>query len=1380
MSSINANATVTLTVNGKQAQDMLDNLKKKSVELEKAIDNAAKAGDKTKLTRLQRELRQISRQIAQIESATVGVEKVLHNLDKATPKELNRALSQLKKQLNSMERGTEAWNRQCESIKRVKAEIDRVNAEMRVGESRWESFNRKLNDWQMSIMGAAAAVTGLVMAGRSAVKTYAEIDAEMANVRKFTGMDAEQVRTLNEEFKKMNTRTSREELNKLAEEAGKLGKQSQEDVLGFVRAADKINVALDELGDGATLTLSKLTNIFGDEKRLGTEKALLAVGSVINELSQNCTASAPYLANFAQRMAGVGAQARMTIPEIMGLAAVLDSQGQKVEMSSTAVSKVIMDMFKQQDQIVKATGLNAQKFKETVTRNTNEGLLMLLEQLHSLGNIDVLAPVFKDMGENGARAAQVIAALAGNIDMIRWEQQEANKAFNEATSVTKEFDVQNNTVQAGLDKARKRVYELAAELGQKLHPVMRHVISSTTLLLRFLSMMVDFFIKNKAEIVTVTAVFAAYAVAVNMATIRTKLHTAAVMIQNAAIKTMNVLIPIANVMLNGMKLAYERLVWQTRGANTAQQAYNKSLIALRNNAAAAKTAYALLAVAVAAVAIAVVKYIKSRQTEAQVERTMNNIRKEAAQRASEQISKVRQLEAAARDETLSLDERYKAVNKLNGIIPSYNASLDRTTGKYRANKKALDSYINSLIQMYEVMGAKEKLQDIGRQRVELELEKKDLEEQRTETLKQNTPKFNHPQTSSGAMAPASYYQQMGTSGAIAGLDQRIGSVNRKLTVLEATEKRINKLYGEKINKSVVKDLQEEEIEEPHGTPAATGTTTSTHGGSDKKNEDKFKTEKQWKEKEEALNRIAYATGKKNYEDYTNRMLEIEQQYHEKILARTDLTEQERLNAEVGANEAIKKLEEQQRTTNAQAEENFYNDLVATQRQRYIDGETDQEVYHETLELLELQHLKRRLSIFKEGTKEFSQAQQAYQEKVIADQEHRRKEAEEKEKRMYERLQKLKDDYFGPNREERYIQYNADLLGLKEVYDLEVMAAGDNAKEKLRIEEAYQKAKQAIRQKYGIDELEENRNFLEEWNEEVMEWMQSDLGKAVTGSLDVITSSMSALFSQMSQMIQAETDIQTAAIEKRYKSEISNAEGNNYIVKKLEKQKEAEIAKVKREANKKMFAMQVIQAVAQTATSALNAYSSAAAIPLIGWTLAPVAAAMAVAAGMLQVAAIKKQQQASEAQGYAEGGFTPEGGKYEVAGVVHKGEWVASQRLLQSPVARPMIEALDYAQRTNTIGSLRSEDVSRSISPNYAQSQAQSPTVIVQSSPDAQAEIAAAGIAMREYAAVIRQLKERLDEPFVTVNTVSGDNGIKQAQDEYDKLMRNKTPKSRRK
>ena len=258
--------------------------------------------------------------------------------------------------------------------------------------------------------------------------------------------------------------------------------------------------------------------------------------------------------------------------------------------------------------------------------------------------------------------------------------------------------------------------------------------------------------------------------------------------------------------------------------------------------------------------------------------------------------------------------------------------------------------------------------------------------------------------------------------------------------------------------------------------------------------------------------------------------------------------------------------------------------------------------------------------------------------------------------------------------------------------------------------------------------------------------------------------MSSIFSQLSTLVQSEMEIETAAIEKRYEREVSMAEGNKYKTKQLEKQKE--VAKVKDEANRKLFAMQVIQAVAQTATAALNAYSSAAAIPVVGYIIAPIAAAMAVAAGMMQVAAIKKQQQASLAQGYAEGGFTPKGRVDEVAGVVHAGEWVASQKLLASPVARPLIEALDYAQRTNTIGSLRQSDVSRTITAPAVLAQSSTPTVIIQ-----------ANKALRE---TLAQLNQRLNEPFVTINTVTGDMGIKQAQDDYQRLMNNKSPKNMRK
>ena len=163
--------------------------------------------------------------------------------------------------------------------------------------------------------------------------------------------------------------------------------------------------------------------------------------------------------------------------------------------------------------------------------------------------------------------------------------------------------------------------------------------------------------------------------------------------------------------------------------------------------------------------------------------------------------------------------------------------------------------------------------------------------------------------------------------------------------------------------------------------------------------------------------------------------------------------------------------------------------------------------------------------------------------------------------------------------------------------------------------------------------------------------------------------------------------------------------------------------------------------------------------------------MAVAAGAMQVAAIKKQQQASQAQGYGEGGFTRKGRADEVAGVVHAGEWVASQKLVASPVARPLIEAvcINWAAAWHKASELTSalalHQFSRSITAPMALTQSQ-PQVIVQESKD-----------LRE---TIARLNERLDEPFVTVNTVTGDKGIKQAQDEYQRLMNNKSPKSKRK
>ena len=1435
MSDINANATVTLTVNGKQAQNMLEQLKKQASDLEERITKAAAAGDKVQLKKLQRELRQTHRQIGQIESATQGVENVMKRLDKASPKELNRTLKELKKSLNGIERGTDEWNKQCESIKRVKAEIANVNEELRETEKEnvglVDRINGFVDKWGNIIAGVAAVGTGLVLAGRKAVNAFAEMDAEMANVRKFTGLADDEVKELNEDFKKMDTRTSREDLNKLAEEAGRLGKSSKEDVLGFVKAADQINVALDELGEGATLTLSKLTNIFGDEARLGTERSLLAVGSVINDLSQNCTASAGYLAEFGKRMAGVGAQAGMTISQIMAFAAVLDSQGQACEMSATALSQLIMNLFKEPSKIAKATGMDLDELNKALKRSTNEGLLMLLQQLKKLGNMDVLAPVFKNMGENGARASQVLATLAGNVEMVKWQQEQATQSFEDATSVTNEFNVQNSTVEAELDKARKRVTELAIELGEKLMPVMKHVISTTTLTLKAMSTTIDFLGRNKEAIIVLTSMVVAYTVAVKANAIALKTQAA----WHAVCKgTALAYHAVVNTLQAG-HIAFNLVLAKLQG-NWARQ--SSLMVDLKRKGLSLASGWGILLAAAVALGYGIYKTLSKMNEMSASEKALAEVRQKGQEGIVEEKNKIEALIKVAKDEKLSLDDRQKAVNALNKIIPNYNAQLDATTGKYMENKKALDDYLNSLAKKYELEGAKDMLKEIGKEKAKLAMELKEADDA-IEKDKQINASSNFVGGREGRA------MDTGAATYTAHLKNNKASIQKKIDEQNQKEHAIFDVYGN--------DLGKQAAEETNKKPVITN--NGGGGGSvpvvddDKKNKksDKFKAEQDWQKEQNALNKKAYMEGEKDYEAYVERMEEIEQEYYSRVLKNKKTTKEEKAEAEASLaeakkkqtdrknspddwkateeaknriayakgekdyeqytarmdainveywkkkmersdvsakdllesqaqyQEAVKKQEENAISASREREDKAYNAQLAELKQRYIDGLSDTKTYEDAVELAELEHLRKVVQLYKEGTKERLAAEKEYQNKVFANQ-------QKIIQRQQQVKQQLKEEYFGMNADERLTKYDSDMAALEQVYHAEVKAAGDNAAEKLRIEEAFEKAKLALRKKYAIDSIGVTKNGMEKANEKLANWLESDAGQAVTQSFSTVMSGMGEIFSGVSSLVQAELEKETAAINARYSAEISAAEGNNYKVAKLEKEKQAALAKAKNEANKKLFAMQVIQAVAQTAQNAISAYGSAAAIPVVGYIMAPIAAAMAIAAGMIQIAAIKKQQQASEAQGYAQGGFTPQGRVNEEVGVVHAGEWVASQKLLASPVARPLINALDYAQRTNTIGSLRADDVSRTIVGTSAVASPSPQPVIIQAPTDnvASAALAQSAAVLSKYEETMNRLSQRLNEPFVTVNTVTGDTGIKQAQEEYDTLIRNKSPKSRRK
>lgn len=1360
MSGIKDTATVTLNVNGAQAKQMMSDLEAKIKQTEARISSLkANMADPKDVEKARKQLKTYQKQLEEMKSATEGVNKALGNLDTATPRELEKALRTLNKQLKDMTPGSEVWESHVEKIKELKARLAEVRDELKVQESWWDKLKNWVNDSGATILALGLGFDEVVGTLRDYVDAYASMEQEMANVRKFTGMTEEQVASLNEQFKTIDTRSSREQLNMLAQEAGRLGKTSEEDVLGFVRAADKINVALDDLGSGATLTLSKLTGIFGDEERYGTEQALLKVGSVINELSQNCSASAPYLSNFAERMGGVGAQAGMTIQQIMGFGAVLDSNAQKVEASATALSQIIVRLYQDPAKYARVAGLEVESFSRLMREDANSAILLFLETLQKAGGMDVLSPMFKDMGENGSRAIAALSTLATHIDQVKAQQEAANKAFAEGTSIDKEFAVQNDTVQAALDKCKNRANELKVELGERLYPLMKHFLTTGSAIMRVLLVLVRFIAENKGAIIALSAAIAAYIVVVNLAIIKQKLWTALCIAGKAAMFLWSAAVKLgaAAVALFSGNVRKAHLIW------------NAFALSLKANPLGL-----LIAAITAAVGLLVAFAAKSAKATTEAERLARaqkkiaDAEKEAEANCAVELKTLEALYKATQDQSLAMGQRLNAVAKLQEQYPEYFKNLSKEAILAGNAADAYERLRKSIIRSAQAAARKDLLAETEGEILKVE---RDRDRKVSAALDDVTiPERERMYYPLGDAGKEMYINSPDHPEFIITrryIEQVRSDANDKLAQL--------KKERELLGTSVANDVVEETSNNPSTPPTPTYTPSPSSTSTDAK-EDRFAEETAWRDRQEAEARIAYATGETTFAEHTARMATIAADYYQMLLDREDLSSDERLKVQADYWEAVNKETVAGNKLLLDEEDRNYQDLLDRLRDNHAERlnqeglnaeqrKHEAEYYADVLELAELNHLQNIRDLYEEGSDQWLAADRTFQEKQLAARERHLKRMEDLE-RTYS---SMKAKYFGDNPAEREAKYNKDFAALQVVYARELAAAGDNAAERLRIEEAFLQAQNALRRQYGLISEEDTRNSMQRAIDSSVEWLNGDGGKAVTGTLSTLTSGMSSIFSGLSSMIQAELEIQTAKIEKRYNREIELAQGNSYKVAKLEKKKDADIAKAKNEANKKMFAMQVIQAVAQTAQNALSAYGSAAAIPVVGYILAPIAAAMAVAAGAVQIASIKKQQQAAEAKGYSEGGFTKPGAVNEPAGIVHAGEWVASQKLLANPVARPMIEALDYAQRTNTIGSLRPDDVSRSITANNS-------LVRIAEGDGSSALMVAAAVRMSQ---TVDNLTDRLNEPFVTVNTVTGDHGIKRAEDEYSRLMSNKSPKKRK-
>lgn len=1348
------------------------------------------------------------------------VNNTMANLKTSSIRDLEYSIKALNQQMHGMERGTEQFKQMELKAKQLKAELQAVRAE---GVAQ-ESWIKRSADWfnrmQGIALGAVAAISGITFTVKKCVEEYAKMDDEMTNVRKYTGQAAEEVERMNEDFKKMDTRTPRQKLNQLAEDAGRLGITSTAAVEEFVDGADKINVALsDDLGDKAVSQIGKLAQMFGEDKTKGLRGAMLATGSAVNELAQNSSASAGYLVDFTARVAGVGKQAGFTQAQIMGLASVLDQNMQQDETAATAVQNLLAKMFQDSSKFAKIAGLNVKDFAKTLKEDANGALLQFLAAMRAKGGFADLAPMFEEMKMDGSRATGVLTVLADKLDDIKTAQNLANEAYSEGTSVLNEFETQNESVQAQLDKASKKFLDLSIELGQKLYPAARYCISAASLGVRALSTLVDFvkdywriLIVLTAAIVTYTAVSKAKLIAekaqmawLNIMILREKAHLVLVGLKTSALKTMAI-----------VQMALTREIKLT---TAAQMLWNKVLLA--------NPITAVIAV-VAGLTAAIVTLSKETSTAEQAQRDYNDAVTDANKQAAEEEASIMRLVSAIQSNTTAESDRKAALEELNGkLMREHLGNITEEAVRTGQATRQIQSYIDMMKKKIVIDGLQKKLaESIAKQ-----AEDEDLLGEANNDNRGYWKRFWD------RLNPFAGGKTQKLNFAADHKDQLLQSVEREKQYQQKLIDKINELESQHFEVYDPEPWRNNGFngKDNDGTIIKKQSTAGTHQASDKERKARAKAEKTAaaearkreaeakRKQKQAADRIkaetselmannakAYAEGKKTYQQFLDDRQNIQikgfaklkqlygaesneykqlldnqvtvvKQHDAAILKMNEQSiERERLQKEASikaqyndANSAIYQndiaLDEAIYQNDADAMQKrlaLYNegseewlDLKAEMEQASLDHQLQmQESYQNQLKELRQQFGKQDLQA--QETMYLNGLDNLYKQGLIKEEEYQQMKLEITKQFAAQRAQIDADDHGAGSAQLKINDKSSEMVNSARAAAGESQSTGNatlGGYFSSQVEN-YQNTMEKLKELYGNDK-QNHAAYMQAKGKITSDFLNDLIEKTA-----VVYNGINGILSASSSYAQACSDLEQAKISKNYEKQIAAAGNNSKKKKKLEEKRDKELAAAKSKANKKAMKIEIAQAIASTAMSAINAYASAAAIPTIGWTLAPIAAGMATAAGMIQLAAIKKQHQA-EAAGYYEGGYTG-GNRYrKEAGVVHEGEFVANHNAVNNSSIRPALDLIDRAQRSNTVGSLTAEDITRSL--GQGSSTVVAPVVNV-NNDNTEVRQSLDGVN-----AAVSRLTQTLDDGIEVEVPISGRRGLHRRLQDYQRILNNK-------
>lgn len=786
------------------------------------------------------------------------------------------------------------------------------------------------------------------------------------------------------------------------------------------------------------------------------------------------------------------------------------------------------------------------------------------------------------------------------------------------------------------------------------------------------------------------------------------------------VKTLGILLTAFTVVAIATSNAIKTNIVVTKGAAAAQQAWNvicatgtglmkllqAGFLLLTGRVTQAKAAWAsmnatmkasvfgLIAAGVALLAMKLWDMKKAADASTLAQKALNNIRAEAQKQVVEEKLKLENLVKVAKDEKLSMDERYKAVDALNKIVPQYNATIDKTTKKFRASDKALKAYINNLVKLYEVQGAKKQIQSLAEQRAELEVKlagaKKNLSGAKSAQGVSYT-------TSWGAVGNTQ-------SDAVGHFQSQVNSISNSIKRLDAQINAITGAFGEGIRQQTVKESSEPEVPNSgiggggggKGGGGHTGTvnTTTTQPDPDDIASKRFSENRQAdidaanQDYQQDVNNweMALARKKVSQDKYDLAMQALKTQHTANILAiETSYSEQSQ-NIGIADGAKKKSLQDKQQANLRAAEQAHFDQQVAVE-QAYQDalakvmeqGETQQELTLEQQRDQKLEVLKgyyqAALNMAKQNGEDTAQLEKAYkdiraqiQKEYITKQKEQLDEQDEKKKQARQAL--------GFDQQSEY-------------------------------DRQLQQLKQALDNQYITQQ---------EYEQRVQQLKKESFAKQAEYYTNLFSNAVTSL--QNAEM---------ANVDAKYDAEIKAAEGNTALQEKLEKKKANEKLKIQKKYADVNFAMQVAQIISNTAVSIMKAYSE------LGPIAGSVAAALMGVTGAAQLAVANAERQKvkrmtlnGSASGTSSAGSRvasgrESGGRIDVEReqdgkhfnaeyapgkrgyvdhptvIVGEGprgrskEWVASNAALENPTIAPLINLMDAAQRA---GQIRTFDMSK--------------------------------------------------------------------------------------